>query len=321
MEEVTDEYVDLNYFVDVNELLLYCVTLTKPFREDVLKIRKKYHLDVENIRSKLRKLNLNHKTQMLLLKDNLLVPKDKAYFKKLLIEINAPAPKDPFAYLAEIRANITKVEKFENNFLPFVEMNKLAYKYRLPRTYRRRLKSVVLYDDYPKKDVFFPIETKSETSELLGHSTETTRKKGRNTVSGNLEVKFHYNDNNDYEYYYEIRVYGDTDLSKLDSQRKFLERLQYNLPNYRKLVVDNREYLLRDAIYYDLFVNQNLSFKEANKKLEEMNLEPYTNLKNANKAKRCFEKLAFDKYEHYSKKRPDKNAPSKDYPPHVPSFD
>lgn len=322
MEEVTEEYIDLNYFVILNDLLLYCVTLTKPFREDVLKIRNKYNLNVGIIREKLRDLNLDYSTQQLLLSHNVLTPRDVAYVKRVMAEIDEKSTKDPITQLAEIRANITKVGRFEKKFLPSVEINKLAYKYRLPRNYRRRLKSIVLYDDYPTKDKFFPVKAVSDKDmQSLNDMEKKFRKKERSTVSGNLEIKYHYNDNNDYEYYYEIRIYGDTDLSKLDSQRKFLERLQCMLPNYRKLIVDNREYLLRDATYYDLFVNHNLSFKDANKRLEELNLEPYTNLKNANKAKRCFEKLAFDQYEHYSKKHPDKNAPSKNYPPHIPSFD
>ena len=84
MEEVTEEYIDLNYFSDVNELLLYCITLTKPFREDVIKIRTKYKLNVDSIRNKLRVLGLSQGVSSMILRWNILVPRDINFAKKIM---------------------------------------------------------------------------------------------------------------------------------------------------------------------------------------------------------------------------------------------
>lgn len=304
------DYVYSSEDVYVDNFLFYVVTLMKPFRKVVLELRKKHHIEPEKNLEKLKEI----KDICIYLYRVLLYTDHAGFDKSFLEERSALLAKglDSPPFLPSITERVTsELIKIEEALVPTKDLNEILNKFRLPRCYLRRIRSIVLYGDFPMKsqvynwrqtERLFPTTSTYTKSSLK--ETHRLIKKFRNKTphfsSEDINLRV---DNG--AYYYEVRIHGDTNIKKVFER---LDDLQKGLPNYNREAVsdEGKPNMLRDLRYYELACYEGYTFENANKQLKKEGLTTYKDAQQASKEKARLEKWAAGSPSYFSKNKRDR---------------
>lgn len=251
-------------------LLLFAVTINRDFRKDVDEIRKVHNINVGSLLQGLKK---------------------KCYSKELIFHVLEFSNKGIFdegvpegsTYDIDSFGNIIRLEKlatsnflsikdeyiklqeYEAKYLPDDVLEALLHDYHLDFRYLRRVKSIILYNDYPDiEDVMPPSTAENVGSEYIDEDWVSDLKKF-NKEMDSLKKRKIYISTDEKNQYIELKIFGDTniDILKTKEFRKQLKEIQTSLSGYRKTLFDKRSNLLRDAYSYFLTEYKNMSHEEA----------------------------------------------------------
>ena len=254
MEEVANRYKELydDYFYINNDYqLLYYISLAESFRKDA----QGFDINHSEARVGLRDLHLPE----WLLKSHILVfTYGDKFFKTKSQKGNTTLLRSK-----RFTKDMEKLKRYEESLIPDTSLEEMLHKYGLGRGYLRRLKSIVLYGDYPSMEVFNHNSKESKFyTDMIINKKEPSKS------------------------YVEIRIYADTKLDLL--KKKDIKLLQSYLPGFRRSGTQVKRNLFRDSIYY-LLRRRGLSHKLANTLIGEWGYDVFKDGAEGRKYERRFE--------------------------------
>lgn len=254
MEEVANHYKELydDYFYVNNDYqLLYYISLSESFREDI----RGFGINHEKARAGLKDLHI----QEWLLKSHVLVFTYREGFFNTKSQNRDTSPLRSKVFSQEME----KLKNYEAAFIPDNSLEKMLYKYGLGRGYLRRLKSIVLYGDYPSLEIFNNTSKKNKLyTDMVMNEKEPSRS------------------------YVEIRIYADTKMDLL--KKTNIKLLQSYLPGFRRSSTKDKRNLFRDSVYHLLRI-RGLSHKLANTLIGEWGYDVFKDGAEGRKYERRFE--------------------------------
>ncbi|GEM_PF-3022812 len=284
--------------ISADPVVLFCVSVNPIFCENVRKMRKDRGIDVKVLREKLKSFGfgVDLYTKALEYTHNLTTDELNVNgFKDWKIGTNITGKSRNIDFDRMMRET-PLLRGFEQKYLPKQMLSAFLHTYHLSERYSRRIASIILYDDFPKLDdcISYP-KKQSYVMKSKSHNQEKRAefRKGYGYI--------HYPEllpktTTDADYM-EIRIYGDTEIDclALPKYLSYLKKLQKVLPDFRYASLSKKRNLDRDATFYYLRKKEGLSYKEANKALEDRyGFEPYTNHRQAYDDIKRFDKYARD---------------------------
>ena len=263
MEEVTEarELLDDFFLASKDYENLYYVSITDSFRKDVGELK----IDVKKSIVGLVKLAL----PLWFIKSYVLIfTADRASFGSKYVEKQANSKLRSKTFVISDKL----LKEYEESLVSDSEVERLLVKYHLSKSYKRRVKSIVLYDDYPATD------------EVVTEADKT-----HNGIKLYKRLKVDYK--NPSESYIELRVYADTPVGLINTAD--IRGLQKVLPTFRKTSLKARQNMLRDSLYH-LLRKRGLSHKQANETIMGWGFCGFKDAAEGRKYESRFEKYATD---------------------------
>lgn len=289
-------YQQWRFETSINAFFLFCVSITKPFRADVLDFQKTNKINVTANQQKLLSLGVDKSVLPFVL---MFLPEIAGSKNELKLTVYWDADSRTRIQYGEQETDfeklyfgLQKVQEYEKNHISENMLASFYDKYKLGLRYRRRLKSILLYNDFPRlEDVTVLSGNRSNDWVRKDKGWMRIFKRLWGLVHGSVDIL--YEEGNPY---LDLRIYGDSDLNTLstDDIRNAVLKIQKKLPGYRNTEFFGRENMHRDAVYYYFREYEHLPHDQAMEKMKELGFYEYSSPKNASDAMRRFEKFATD---------------------------